>query len=106
MGICPNAYYNYQKHQKADYYAQKAEVQEKIDEIYHRHNGVDGYRSMTAYLGREGYSYSTTTIHKYMNIEMGLHSIVRPKKLGVKPGNPHKIFENRLEQDFHAARPN
>ena len=106
LGICPNAYYNYRKHRKADYFAQKAKVREKIDEIYHRHNGVDGYRSMAAYLEREGYHYSTTTIHKYMNIEMGLHSIVRPKKPGTKPGKPHKIFENRLRQDFHADKPN
>ncbi len=57
----------------------KTAVQEKIAEIYHRHKGVDGYRSMTVYLRREGYGYSTTTIHKYMNTEMSLHSIVRPK---------------------------
>lgn len=46
LGISPNAYYNYRKHRKADYYAQKAEVQEQIRQIYHSHNGVDGYRSM------------------------------------------------------------
>ena len=61
---------------------------------------------MTAYLEREGYSYSPATIHKYMNTEMGLHSIVRPKKPGAKPGKPHKIFENKLGQDFHADKPN
>ena len=61
---------------------------------------------MTAYLERRGYSYSATTIHKYMNTELGLHSIVRPKKPEAKPGNPHKIFGNRLGQDFHADRPN
>ena len=61
---------------------------------------------MTAYLERKGYRYSQTTIHKYMNIEMGLHSIVRPKKPGTKPGRPHKVFGNRLKQDFHADRPN
>ncbi len=48
----------------------KTAVQEKIAEIYHRHKGVDGYRSMTVYLRREGYGYSTTTIHKYMNTEI------------------------------------
>ena len=61
---------------------------------------------MTVYLEREGYSYSATTIRKYMNIEMGLHSIVRPKKPGTKPGKAHKIFDNKLNQDFHADRPN
>ena len=61
---------------------------------------------MTAYLERRGYSYSQTTIHKYMNGELGLHSIVRPKKPGTKPGKPHKVFDNKLNQDFHADKPN
>ena len=106
LSIYPNAYYNYRKHRKADFYAQKAEVQEQIREIYHSHNGVDGYRSMAAYLKRRGYSYSCTTIHKYMNRELGLHSIVRPKKPGARPGKPHKVFENRLKQNFSAEGPN
>lgn len=63
--------------------------------IYHSHHGVDGYRSMTAYLKRAGNSYSAATIHKYMNTQMGLRSIVRPKKPGTKPGKPHKVFENK-----------
>ena len=37
---------------------------------------------------------------------MKLHSIVRPQKPGTKPGKPHKIFENKLRQDFHADKPN
>ncbi len=41
-----------------------------------------------------------------MNRQLGLHSIVRPKKPGTKPGKPHKVFENRLEQDFKAEGPN
>ena len=106
LAICPNAYYNYRKHRKADYYAQKAKVQEQIRSIYHSHNGVDGYRSMTAYLKRAGYGYSAATIHKYMNTQMGLRSIVRPKKPGTKPGKAHKVFENKLKQDFHADKPN
>ncbi len=61
---------------------------------------------MTVYLEREGYHYSAATIHKYMNTEMKLYSIVRPKKPGTKAGKPHKTFENRLKQDFHADSPN
>ena len=61
---------------------------------------------MTVYLEREGYRYSAATIHKYMNRELGLHSIVRPKKPGTKPGRPHHVFENKLKQDFHADKPN
>ena len=41
-----------------------------------------------------------------MNTQMGLCSIVRPKKTGTKSGKPHKIFENKLKQEFHADRLN
>ncbi len=100
LALCPNAYYNYRKHRKADYYTQKAKVQEQIRDICHAHNGVDGYRGMTVYLKREEHGYSAATIHKYMNVEMGSRSIGRPKKPGARPGKPHKVFENRLKQDF------
>jgi len=55
---------------------------------------------MTVYLAREGCHYSTTTIHKYMNTELGLRSIVRPTKPAYEHGKAHKVFENRLNQDF------
>ena len=61
---------------------------------------------MTVYLSRRGYTYSSTTIHKYMNVEMGLCSIVRPKKPDYEHGKPHKIFENKLGQNFTADKPN
>ena len=106
MDIYPNAYYNYRKHRKADYYTQKSEVMAQIRDIYHIHNGINGYRSMTVYLARRGYDYSPLTIHRYMNVELGLCSIVRPKKPGHEHGKPHKIFENKLNQDFTADKVN
>ena len=106
MSIYPNAYYNYRKHRKSDHHAQKENVKAQIREIYHAHNGVDGYRSMTVYLSRRGYDYSTTTVHKYRNVEMGLRSIVRPKRPEYERGKPHRVFENRLKQDFRADHPN
>ena len=106
LGICPNAYYNYRKHRKAGYYTHKEKIKEQIEEIYHAHNGVDGYRSMTVYLTRRGYTFSSTTIHKYMNVELGLRSIVRPKKPDYEHGKPHKVFANKLEQNFTADKPN
>ena len=33
---------------------------------------------MKVYLERKGYFYSAVTVHKYMNTELGLRSIVRP----------------------------
>ena len=91
---------------KADYYVQKTKVQDQIREIYHSHNGVDGYRSMTVYIARKGYDYSSTTIHKYMNVEIGLRSIIRTKKPDYKHGKPHRIFENKIQQNFTAEKIN
>ena len=46
------------------------------------------------------------TVHKYMNTELGLRSIVRPHKPGYEHGKPHHIFSNQLNQDFHAPKVN
>ncbi len=105
-GICPNAYYSYRKHRKADYYAGKDAAKALIGEIYHAHNGLAGYRTMTVYLARRGCHYSAVTVHKYMNTEMRLYSLVRPEKPGCRRGKPHKIFENRLQREFHADHAN
>lgn len=106
LSICPNAYYNYWKHRKAAYCTQKAEVLAQIEAIYHEHHGVDGYRTMTIYLARRGIHYSPTTIHKYINKELKLYSVVRPKKPNYKRGKPHKVFENKLQQNFVADQIN
>ena len=106
LNIYPNAYYNYRKHRKANYYAYKKEIKTQIQEIYHAYNGVVGYRFMTVYLSRKGYHCSPATVHKYMNVELGLHSIVRPKKPVYRRGKPHQVFDNKLGQDFTANRVN
>ena len=61
---------------------------------------------MAVYLARKGFRYSPVTIHKYMNKEMGLYAIVRPKKPEYMHGKPHKVFDNKLAQDFTAERTN
>lgn len=106
LGIYPNAYYNCWKRRKADYYAKKETAKELIREIYHTHNGVAGYRTMAVYLARRGCHYSAVTVHKYMNTEMRLYSLVHPKKPGYRRGKPHKIFENKLQREFQADRAN
>ena len=55
---------------------------------------------MKVYLERKGYFNSNTTVHKYMNTEPGLRSIVRPPKAGYEHGKPHKVFDNK--QNFTA----
>ena len=61
---------------------------------------------MAVYLARRGYTYSPATIHKYMNTEMGLRSVVRRKKPEYVHSKPHRIFGNKLLEDFTAEKPN
>ena len=98
----PNAYYNFLKNRKANYHTQKQTTLNEIEKIYHEHNGVDGYRSMKVYLERKGIFVSNLTVHKYMNCELGLISIVRRKKPDYRKGTVHKVFDNILSQDFTA----
>lgn len=106
MNIHPNAYYNFLKQTKASYYEKKSEICDEIRNIYHEYGGVLGHRSMKIFLARKGIALSKTTVHKYMNKELNLHSICRRKKPGYRKGRPHKIFRNLLNQDFIVAKPN
>lgn len=106
MNIFPNAYYNYLKHRKASYNAEKEAIKNRITAIYHEKNGVAGYRTIKVYLDREGIHKSNNTIHKYMNTELGLYSIVRPKTPDYRKGKAHQIFDNLIKQDFTASEIN
>lgn len=57
---------------------------------------------MKVYLERKGHSLSNLTIHKYMNVELGLYSIVRKKRPDYRKGTAHQIFDNLLKQEFSA----
>ena len=51
-----------------------------------------GYRNMKVYLERKGIVLSRITVHKYMNKELGLVSIVRRKKPTYESGEAHNVF--------------
>ena len=102
LKILPNAYYNFLKNRKSEYHKHKDKIKHEIVDIYHSHNGTDGYRTVHAYLLRRGYSISCVTVHKYMNTELHLFSITRKRKPDYEYGAPHKVFENKLHQDFKA----
>ena len=61
---------------------------------------------MKIFLARKGITCSKTTVHKYMNKELGFTSIVKRKKSGCKKGQAHKIFPNLLNQNFTADKAN
>ena len=80
-------------------------MQRRIVEIYHKNDGVPGYRMIRDYLVMEGIIYSYPTIFKYTH-ELGLHSIVRPKKPAYIKGTANKVFANLVNREFHAEKPN
>ena len=102
FNICPNAYYNYLKNRKAEYYQRKTDIKASIRDIYHSHDGADGYRAMQVYVHRRGINISCSTVHKYMNTEMQLFLISRRKKPNYESGKAHKVYDNKLKQDFRA----
>lgn len=55
---------------------------------------------MKFYLKHKGIVLSRTAVHKYMNKELGLTSIVRRKKLTCKHSEVHKRFDNLINQTF------
>ena len=65
-----------------------------------------GHRKMKAFLQRDGISLSKTTVHKYMNRELQLHSICRRKRPAYHRGLAHKIFPNLLKRNYSPERPN
>ena len=61
---------------------------------------------MRIHPAREGIELSALTVHKHMNTELGLRSIMRRKAPGYQGGGQHKKFENLLKQDFTATQIN
>ncbi len=61
---------------------------------------------MKKLLEKQGIFISNLTVHKYMNIDLKLFSVVRRKKPGYKKGVANKIFLNLLKQKFNASKPN
>ena len=97
LKIYPNAYYNYRKHRRAKETARKRNILRQIQTIYHKTNGVAGYRRMRIYLAHKGIKLSALTVHKYMNTELGggLHCATKtPRCQGLLI--PHTTMHDRI----------
>ena len=77
-----------------------------IESLYHEYGGVAGYRTIKVYLEQKNIYLSSLTVHKYMNWELELSSVVRRKKPGYHKGKAHKVFENLIHQEFSASEIN
>jgi putative transposase len=102
LSIYPNSYYHYIHRHNVNHDYEEAYVYNQIYDKYYELGGVYGHRSMVRFLSDKGIKKSKTTVHKYMNKELGLKAIVRPKKLNYRHGEANKVFPNLLQQDFKA----
>lgn len=101
-----NSYYHFLKKHKNEHSDNKKEkIKEKILEIYHKHNGVPGYRMVRTYLEKEGYHISPLTTYRYMK-ELNIRSIVRKEKPKYVKCIPNKIFNNLINRNFTADEKN
>lgn len=103
--MSPNAYYNYLKDRKKEYREHTRQIQKRIVTIYHREDGVPGYRQMQSYLVQEGYQISPRTCHYYMS-GMGMKHLVRRRKPNCVKGHAHKVLTNVLNREFTVSKPN
>lgn len=58
------------------------------------------------FLRRRGIVLSKTTVFKYMNKELNLHSITKSKKPRYKKWEIHRIYKNELNQEFAVKEKN
>lgn len=80
-------------------------VKDQIKSIFHRHKGRYGYRRVCAAVRNLGHSVNHKTVQRLMG-ELGLKSLVRPKKYQSYKGEGHRTAPNVLARCFKATRPN
>ncbi len=61
---------------------------------------------MVIFLSRKGIKLSKTTIYRYMNKELNLHSVIMKKRPKYIRGEKNKVFPNLLNQKFEASEKN
>lgn len=102
-GLPRSTFYYQQKVLQAPDKEQK--VKKQIQRIFARHQGRYGYRRITAALGHLGHRINHKKVQRLMN-QLGLKSLVRPKKYRSYRGDIGQVAENTLDRDFSAQRAN
>jgi transposase InsO family protein len=95
-------YYHVQQSHQADSYLA---VKTQIQEIYRQHQGRYGYRRVHLELSNQQYYFNPKTVQKLMG-QLGLKSLVRPKRYQSYKGAVGKVAPNLLERNFAASKPN
>jgi putative transposase len=102
-GLARSTFYYQQKVlQAGDRYAV---LKQRIQAIYASHRGRYGYRRITAVIRRTGEQINHKLIRRLM-LQLGLKSLVRPKKYRSWRGMVGRVAPNLLNRQFEAQRPN
>lgn len=102
-GLARSTFYYQQKAlQVEDRYAA---LKQRIQAIYDAHRGRYGYRRITAVIRHAGDQVNHKRVRRLM-LELGLKSLVRPKKYRSYRGTVGRIAPNLLNRQFRAQRPN
>jgi putative transposase len=95
-------YYQQNALSVADKYA---DVKSAINTIFHEHKGRYGYRRVTAALSQRGTPTGHNVVQRLMG-QLGLKSLVRPKKYSSYKGEMGTAAPNVLNRNFTASRVN
>jgi putative transposase len=82
-----------------------ADIKKTIREIYDRHKGRYGYRRIRSALVRMGAKINHKTVQRLM-AQLGIKSLVRPKKYRSYKGEISRAAPNKIDRDFSAEKPN
>ncbi len=82
-----------------------APLKTRIQSLYDHHKGRYGYRRITALLRQAGETINHKTVQRLMQ-QMGLKSLVRPKRYRAYRGAEGYAAPNTLQRRFQAQRPN
>jgi putative transposase len=77
----------------------------RIRSIFNDHKGCYGYRRVTAAIRGLGQTVNHKTVQRLM-VEMGLKSLVRPKKYRSYKGQAGRVAPDLLQRQFSASRMN
>lgn len=84
--------------------AEQDELDFHVDDKYHEHEGIAGYRKIHQYLLLDNHTYSVEQVRKSMK-RNGLQSIAQTRKKFNKPGHLAEAFGNLLK-DFKVTKSN
>ncbi len=99
-GLARSTYY-YQQ-QVAEQGDRDEALKTRVQDVFDAHSGRYGYRRVTAENRKAGQKVNHKCVQRLMS-DLGLKSLVRPKKFRTYKGEVGEVADNRLERNFEAA---